>query len=105
MIKIQADQTHKILRLFDFDFPNQTAFLACARSTIPGKFYIDNPVTPKACLSVIGFYNWAFIGGTPDQAWLDQVICISEENKTFNTDLGKLDQDRSDPTSRSHSRH
>ncbi|CAN5908927.1 hypothetical protein BH11VER1_BH11VER1_09230 [soil metagenome] len=81
MHRVHSDNIFDILPLFDFDFPNQTALLSCANGEIPGEFYVNDPTIPTACVAVIGFYNWTFIGGGPEQDWLNHTFAILQKDR------------------------
>lgn len=83
MEQIYNDQFDKILPLFDFDFPNRTMLLAFAQGQTPGIAFVDNLTTPTACIVTIGFHNWTFVGGKPEQDWLNQAFAQLRRDKSL----------------------
>lgn len=74
MIRIEKESFFKLVPLYDFDFPNRTMLLAALQGEVTGQAFVDDPNTPTASLVVIGFYNFAFIGGKPEQDWLNNTV-------------------------------
>lgn len=72
---------HKVLPLFDFDFPNRTLLLACLHRQMPGIVFVDHPTTPTACLVVTNFHAWTFLGGNPGQDWLHRAIAQLRQSR------------------------
>jgi hypothetical protein len=50
----------------------------------PGRAFVDDLEHPTRCLLVINFYHLSFIGGVPDQHWLDQTVAELRRGQDVN---------------------
>jgi GNAT superfamily N-acetyltransferase len=74
MEAVSKAQLRNLLPLYRHDFPNRTACLSFIEGQMPGEAFVDRLSNPTACIVVIDFHNWTFVGGQPNQDWLNSAF-------------------------------
>ncbi len=84
MFELPKNHYSRVLSLFEPDQPNSTIIFSTLEGRTPGKAYINNVDTPTACLLVIPYYNYAYLGGVSDQQWLNQTVAELRQGQGLN---------------------
>lgn len=74
-----GDQLHQLRPFFKGEFPNKTILLSCIAGHSAGEGFVDS-TAPVACMIVHGFHNLTFIGGAPEQDWLNQACDLLRDS-------------------------
>ena len=60
--------------MFSLAEPNRTMIFSTLDGKTPGQVLVNHLIAPTACVLKTNYYNWSFIGGAPDAAWLSAVL-------------------------------
>lgn len=74
MEAVSRGQLRNLLPLYCHDFPNRTACLSFIHGETSGDAFVDTLSNPTACIIVLGFGSWTFVGGKPNQDWINHTL-------------------------------